>query len=370
MGKILWLTDIHYTTSSSWDKKLVDGKLMRDDKIGELLNKIASRLSDEEEIDKIIFGGDFVGSIRNSTFQNLVHMVDDISNFCSKFPEAEKVFITGNHDVRFFDNIQQITNLFKDIPNSKIIQSPGYYAEEWNENTLYYISYDKNLGMVERLNTLNIDEEQNNYMFGHFGDSVALKFVDNDDIIDYDKVKKQLNKFEHIWLGHLHYFFEHDNITYTSSLTTQNFSDAIQYTDLVSNNFKKKYTYTLIDEDMNPEYRDVLLDNYMFVNVPSDYNEDVLETTLNDLEEHYFVFRVNENVYKEFLDKFKDRNNIVHIAKHSTQDLKNGIKYIEKEVEGYDEIEDVYSYFVKHGLENFEDKDMALEVLEEAIKAD
>lgn len=367
MGKTLWLTDIHYSTSKSWDKKDVDGTLYRDKVIGEILKKISKKHKDDD-IDKIVFGGDFVGSINNFTLKTYVNMYKQISEFCESFPKAEKIFMTGNHDVKYFDSIQQITYLFKDIPNSKVIPAPGIYKEEFGDKVFYYVSYDKNVGMVERLNTLNIDEDKENYMFGHFGDSVGLNFVDNDDIIEYEKVKDVLDKFEHIYLGHLHYFFEHDNITYTSSLTTQSFSDAIQASDLFSSKNSKRFTYTIFDDDMNPEYYDVLADNYIFVNIPADVDFEFIQNYIELMNNHSFVFRVNENIYKEFVDTFKSYDNVINITKHNDKNIKNAIQYIQREVENYDEIKDVYSYFVKHGLENFKNKDKALSVLEEAIK--
>jgi hypothetical protein len=369
MGKILWLTDIHYSTSGNWDKKDVDGTLYRDKVIGNLLNKIANKHKNEG-IDKIIFGGDFIGSIRNSTFRNVINMYKDISDFCMKFPKAEKIFMTGNHDVKYFDNIQQITFLFKDIPKSTVISAPGIYKEKVDNKVYYYLSYDKNIGMVERINSLNIDEDLENYMFGHFGDSVGLNFIDNDDIIEYNKIKDTLDKFEHVYLGHLHYFFEHDNITYTSSLTTQSFSDSIDAHDMLKNKQTNRFTYTIFDENMTPTYYNTNDDNYIFVNVNEDVDVEKLKNHFNLFPDKYYVLRINESVYKNVVDDLKENKNIIYISKYNSENITNGIEYIKKEVENYDEIKNVYSYFVKHGLKNFKDKDKALSVLEEALNED
>lgn len=373
--KILFYNDIHYTESRKFDRK-ADNITFRDYAINELIKHI-NKVAEEENVDLIVNNGDVI----HDTSKINMNEISNILNIFHSTTQKDTVIISGNHDINHYENeYGSFISMFNNPYITKVITSP--LIQKYDDVILAFVPYYKARTMVEKLEELYKylkGSKKPIIMFGHFGFDFALPIFnpEQEDIVEYDKVKDFMSIYTKVFLGHLHFKYSKDNIEFTSTVTTHNFTDSFNFNTKVYNNdigFSILNTDTMTTNfystiDYLPVFMEVDLDSTNIEDL-SDYIsskqiKDVVEYLSNNkVYNSYFYLRLNTNnkhIDTQIYNSLK-LDNILSISIKTNQESINK-NYVKQQLNNIDKIDNVVDFFINQGLNEFDNKEKALEVI-------
>ena len=373
--KILFYNDIHYTESRKFDKK-IDNISYRDYAINELIKHI-NKVAEEENIDLIVNTGDVI----HDTSKINMNEISNILNIFHSTTKKATIIISGNHDINHYETENgSFVSMFNNPYITKVITSP--LIQKYDDVILVFVPYYKAKTMVEKLEELYKHLKGTKkpiIMFGHFGFDFALPIFnpEQEDIVEYDKVKDFMSIYTKVFLGHLHFKYSQDNIEFTSTATTHNFTDSfnfntktynndIGYSILDTNNMKLDFYPT---HDFLPTFMEVNLDSTNIEDlanyISSKKIEDIVEyVTSNKIYNSYFYLRLNttnKHIDAQIYNYLK-LDNILSISIKSSQEKINK-NYVKQQLNNIDKIDNVVDFFINEGLKEFDNKEKALKVI-------
>jgi hypothetical protein len=316
--------------------------------------------------------------------------MNEISNILNIFHSTTKkdtIIISGNHDINHYENeYGSFVSMFNNPYITKVITSP--LIQEHNDVILVFVPYYKARTMVEKLEELYKclkGSKKPIIMFGHFGFDFALPIFnpEQEDIVEYDKVKDFMSIYTKVFLGHLHFKYSKDNIEFTSTVTTHNFKDSFNFNTQTYNN---DIGYSILDTNtMTTKFYNTFdfLPVFMEVDLDSTNIEDLVDyisskqiadsveyLSNNKVYNSYFYLRLNTNnkhIDTQIYNSLK-LDNILSISIKTNQESINK-NYVKQQLNNIDKIDNVVDFFINQGLNEFDNKEKALEVINKIKEA-
>lgn len=323
--KILLINDIHYCESKKYDKKQY-GITYRDLYINNLIEEVY-----KEHVDLIVNTGDIVHDVNKLSINEISNILNVIQS-----TDIPQVIISGNHDRNIYNTEHgSFVSLFHKKSIRKVIN------ESLIIDDMVFVPFMKSKELIAELERLyNELKGKDMLMFGHFGLDFAIPGF-SDDILPYIEVKEFLSIYRQVYLGHLHLISSKDNVKYTGSLTTHNFSDRY-----VNGKFLNKSGYTIIDTDTLDE---------RFIQTNDKLPIFIENPDISELESDKYYYVITDNA-----DKYKLSNVLYVNVKKDIVINKNEVKY---ELDKIHISDDIISVFIEQGINEFEDKETAMNII-------
>jgi len=320
--KYLIFSDLHIGEHSSYDKN-DNGVLTSFFDIDKIINQIINIII-KEKVNLIFFLGDLFNNINNIFVPTIIYAKFLFTKLSKYVPI---IMLTGNHDQIFPSKLHQLTSIFDNDKNIKVVSNIYHHYFSSSNINMIFISYMKSNELQESINKIQklniIKKNQKNILFGHFTLSNY-----NDSYLNIFNPEIYYNsffeKFDKIYLGHIHSQYKFNNVEYIGSCIYHNFSDSIEY----NNTFKvRPLPVYIINDNLNqkiyylkaPSY---FLDVNMNQYIKNDFYKNVINTIINKNQVYIRIF-YNNVEQKKYIDKLIDNKNIRYIFMKRNITIKN-----------------------------------------------
>lgn len=251
-----------------------------------------NEICDEQDVSQIIILGDLFHTKHYISTEALIKA----SNVMRKLAKHRPIFcIVGNHDLVKQDNNEiNVLDVYRDYKNVHIISN--YERRELQFDKMFHFVPFHAFDIPKTVSNIKL-EKGTNYLFGHFGvkNFALLNTTQDREITDYvsEITVADLNKFNHVFLGHFHGYQNQDNVTYVSSPFQSCHGDEFS-----------KHGFVIFD--IHTGEHEFYENKYSPQFITRDFTKDNIKELLN-VKDHYIRFMIHKHVSKDLLVAVKTK---------------------------------------------------------------
>jgi len=164
--KYLLFSDLHIGEHLSYDKTVNNIPESFYD-IENIINQI-TEIVDKEHISLIIFLGDLFHNVSRLSVPIVVYTTLLFKRLSTHAPI---IMLTGNHDQIYPSKLHQLTSVFIDTKNIKVVNTISQHYFYSNNINMIFLSFMKNKLLEQNMNLIFKDiikPKAKNILFGHF----------------------------------------------------------------------------------------------------------------------------------------------------------------------------------------------------------
>lgn len=179
--------------------------------------------SNKRKIEYLVFAGDLFHTKSVVSAEMLLKTTGIFKILNKRCKYLEKIFmIPGNHDIYLRrDASWNILHIYNEFPKVEVFHELGSVTIDKYNTKLWFLPFMRSSKEYRNeINKIHISNTHKNILFSHIGVH-GFKLLQTEEITIAEQnefiTKDIFNKFDHVFLGHLHGYQTQENITYVSS---------------------------------------------------------------------------------------------------------------------------------------------------------